>query len=114
MHVHRLFFGVFDIAAVLALVALNVWIRRRGVRLHPLPFFLIAVPLFGLVLPILSMGFETDHYMKEVAGPVVDSWETAYTLFRFPEYWAAGLAQMVVFLYGRRRFARPPVDVAPG
>jgi hypothetical protein len=100
-----LFFGGFDVAAVLALVALNVWILRRHVRVHPLPFFLIVVPLFALVLPALSIGFETDHYMKEVAGPVVDSWETAYTLFRLPEYWAAGLVQAVVFVYGRRHLA---------
>jgi hypothetical protein len=99
---HHVLFGNFDIVTVAALLAVNVWCFRRRVRLRPLAFFLIAVPLFGLVLPLVSMGFETDRFMKEDAGPVVDAFETAYTLFRFPEYWVAGWVQILAFFYGQR------------
>ena len=70
--------------------------------MRPLLFFLIALPLFGLVLPLAAMVFETDRYMKEEAGPVVDAFETAYTLLRFPEYWAAGVAEVLILVLRRR------------
>jgi hypothetical protein len=40
--------------------------------------------------------------MKEEASSIVDAFETAYTLLRFPEYWAAGLLQVLVFVFGWR------------
>ena len=98
----HIYFGSFDIAAVAALLAINVWCFRRRVRLRPLLFFLIALPLFGFVLPIVSMSVETARYMNEEASSIVDAFETAYTLLRFPEYWAAGLLQALVFVYGWR------------
>jgi hypothetical protein len=100
----RTFFGFFDIAVLVVLLLLNRWAWPWRVRARRWLFLVLALPLFGLVLPILSMAIESHRYMQEDAGVVVDAFETAYTLFRFPEYWALGIIQLlVVFLPWHRK-----------
>jgi hypothetical protein len=96
--------GYFDYAILAVLVLANAWYAQRPGSAAPMRWAKwVAVLLFGIVLPLLSIRVEMDRTQLPPGVPT-DSFELLYTLFRFPGYWVLLVIQVGVFqAYNRRK-----------
>lgn len=81
--------GYFDYIIFGILIFLNYIFWKRKIKLGI--GCLITLIVFGLLLPIASMGFEIHRYTK--VYKYTDAFELLYTYFRFPMYWMIGILQ---------------------
>lgn len=93
---YKVLLSWFDACVLAALVILN-WSLVGKMTGWQVFFGLVIVglPLFGFLLPAISMGVELSRY--EPQG-TYDAFESAYTFLRFPQYWLVGSVQILVWL----------------
>jgi len=88
--------GWFDAFILATLVVANRYLWSRFGRLPTLIIYALAsVPLFGVLLPAISMCFELD---RTLPTGLHDSYEFLYTFLRFPQYWILGAVQCLVWI----------------
>lgn len=90
----NLYAGIYDYVVFWIILVINVlfWKRRINNKIG----CVITLIIFGFVLPLISIGIEIRSYKAyTIDKPFSDSLETAYTLYRFPLYWAVGLIQVL-------------------
>lgn len=86
------FLGPFDIVILIAVIFYNYY--QRNDKINKTQFILLALPVFGLALPLVSMMIEIA--LVKMTKGVTDSLETLYTFLRFPIYWILGVIQILV------------------
>lgn len=94
-----LLYGAFDIIVIISLMLINLILWK--IRINQNIGCLISGVLFGLILPIISMGFEIDKVTAR--GEIIDNFEVLYTYFRFPVYWLIGIIQLVILSVKQKR-----------
>ena len=83
--------GYFDWIIIFVLIFLNIKFRNSD---KYIPGCLI-LPVFGLVLPILSITIEFQINGPK-KGEIFDSFTMLYTYFRFPLYWILCIIQYII------------------
>jgi hypothetical protein len=83
--------GYIDYLIFGILIFLNIKYWKR--KFNWIIGFLLGGILFGLILPVISLGFEISR-VKMTIG-IEDNFEVLYTYLRFPMYWAIGLFQLI-------------------
>lgn len=88
-------FGKIDIIILLILIAINtiVFLKFQGTKLNCIVTIGIVI-LYGLILPIISQGFEVSRVVA--INGIDDSFTLLYTFLRFPIYWFLGVIQLVL------------------
>jgi hypothetical protein len=111
------FFGTFDLIALILLSLLNVglWKLHKLDRISP---NVVAgwLLLFGLIMPFASAFNEARNYQECII--MTDPKELLYISFRFPLWWLIGIAQFLVMMYvlvPLRRDTKPDTRISsPG
>lgn len=87
--------GYFDcwVLGVLSLLNILFWKKRISEKFG----CFLGVALFGIVLPLISQGFEIKRVQTTIG--IIDNFEVLYTYFRFPVYWAIGIIQAFVLRF---------------
>ena len=86
------FFGLHDCFLIALGVLIYNQIRKSSNGNIKIAGFIILSLLFFLVFPFFASFFEAQRriYFEKVNGELIESFNLAYTFFRFPTYWILG------------------------
>jgi hypothetical protein len=102
MELLAILFGKFDVILICCLILANLLLWRVKFKKKLCCFLIVC--LFGLVLPMISMGFEIDKVKSErPEHTIIDNFELLYTYFRFPVYWGIGIIQSIILLVKEKK-----------
>jgi hypothetical protein len=91
IHEVLIFVGYFDWFVIFVLIYLNIKFWKSDKYISGC----ILLPIFGLVLPILSIAVEFQLNGPK-KGESFDSFTMLYTYFRFPLYWILFIIQYII------------------
>lgn len=86
----------FDFATFGALVLLNIYLWKKDTK--SCLYYVLFMLVLGIVLPTFSNSREVNRYVSD-NSPIIDTFETSYSLLVFPVYWVLLVIQFLYLIF---------------